>query len=67
MPFGGRSRFGYLVSLVYIYGKDIAIFYGLHSLVQYHFYIVFCGYILFFLGFVAQADTHAKLAKDAPP
>jgi hypothetical protein len=48
------NRYGYAVSMFYIYGKDLALFYGWEVLKQYHFYMSFCFYIGFFVGFVVQ-------------
>merc|ERR1711998_235885 len=59
--FRSLNWFGYFVSMFFIYGKEVARFYNLRLLEQYHFYLVFCLYVVFFLGFVLQlALTAAK-------
>lgn len=52
--FRSLNWFGYFVSMFFIYGKEVARFYNLRLLEQYHFYLVFCLYVVFFLGFVLQ-------------
>jgi hypothetical protein len=56
--FAALNWYGYFISLFYIYGKDLARFYNWQMFEQYHFYLVFCMYVGFFLGFVVQAIHH---------
>jgi len=63
--FRSLNWYGYGISMFFIYGKQIGKFYSIGWLVQYHFYLVFCLYIVFFMGFVAQlALTAARAGKN---